>query len=387
MFIHHEKLPHLLNASDYSSVDVWREEIDHLFHKSWQYVGLARDVEKEGQYLAREVAGVPIVVRNFGKDGVHAFRNVCGHRGSMIVRPGTGSAPTFQCMYHGWEYGARGQLTHLPDGKCFKGIKGAEVCLNSVRLDRIGPMLFVNLGNPGTTFRESLGDLAPELDAYFDDHRPCWHWITDHDANWKVIEENAVESYHVPMAHPTTFKDYKAEELHDHRLTKAYTRYADLEPWKDGVVDRGFKFLSRMMIPRPNYERFKHTHIFPNNLLYYGELFSTWAFVQPLTPERTRYEILGFIPRKLRAVTGNAIVLRAVIQPLIKQFAKILLEDMEIWPKIHHGLKNSPFPGVLSCREERVYAFQEYVVENLPSKAAQRHAIVPPPAPESRASL
>ena len=44
----------------------------------------------------------------------------------------------------------------------------------------------------------------------------------------KVIVENAVESYHVPMVHPNTFQDYRPEELHDHRLKPTYTRYGDL---------------------------------------------------------------------------------------------------------------------------------------------------------------
>ena len=374
-FIHNTKLDHLLRPEDYSSQEFWKEEITHLFHKSWQYAGLADHVAKPGSHLARDVAGVPVVVRNFGGE-LRAFRNSCPHRHSMIVGEGRGCSRTFKCMYHGWEFGDKGQVTHIPDGISFHGIKAADHSLQSLRLCRVGSLLFVNLSPGEETLRQSVGALGPELDQYFGNHQPVWHWVSEHEANWKIIEENAVESYHVPMAHPETFAHYKAPELHDHALEPGYTRYADLEPWKHGVVDCGFKALARHLVPKPNYERFKHTHIFPNNLLYYNEIFSTWASLQPVSPGRTRYEIVGFIPRNLRGGLPARLALRFIVQPLIKQFARILSEDMKIWPTIHRGLKHSPHTGVLSCREERVHAFQEHVLAKLPERfrLARQHS-------------
>lgn len=364
-FIHNTKLDHLLRAEDYSNREFWQDEVSNLFHRSWQYVGMADKLSTPGSYVARDVAGVPVVVRNFDGE-LKAFKNSCPHRHSMIVSDGAGCSEKLKCMYHGWEFGEKGQITHMPDGVSFRGMKATDHCLQSYRLGRIGSLLFVNLSPGESTLQQDVGSLAPELDQYFGDHVQIWHWVTEHETNWKIIEENAVESYHVPMAHPTTFTHYKAPETHDHTLHPAYTRYADLEPWKNGVVDRGFKTLSKFLLPEPNYERFKHTHIFPNNLLYYNEIFSTWAFVQPVSPTHTRYEILGFMPRKLKGGPLTRVALRLIIQPLIKQFAKILLEDMDIWPKIHHGLEHSPHKGLLSCREERVFAFHQYVLDHMP---------------------
>ncbi|MBK8091139.1 MAG: aromatic ring-hydroxylating dioxygenase subunit alpha [Verrucomicrobiaceae bacterium] len=371
MFIHSGKLEHLLRPEDYSSTEFWQDEVEHLFRKSWQYIGVSDQLGKEGSYIARDIAGVPVVVRNFGGE-IKGFRNVCPHRHSMIVKEGTGCTEKLKCMYHGWEFGEKGQISHLPDGSSFRGIKATDYCLTPVRLSRIGSLIFANLAPGDSTIQQDMPDLAAELDQYFGKHKLIWHWTTEHKTNWKIIEENAVESYHVPMAHPTTFTDYKAAELHDHRLNPAYTRYGDLEPWKTGIVDRGFKFLSKFLLPSPNYERFKHTHIFPNNLLYYNEIFSTWAFVQPVAAGVTRYEIVGFMPREVKGGWPMQIALRVIIQPLIKQFAKILIEDMDIWPMIHHGLENSRNKGVMSCREERVFAFQQYILDRLPEKWRNR---------------
>lgn len=367
MFVHHTKLDQLLKPESYSSQAFWSAEVSGLFRKSWQYAGLASAVANEGDYLACDVAGIPVVIRNAGGKLV-AFKNVCAHRHSMLVRPGCGHSATLKCMYHGWEYGEEGRVSKIPDGKSFKGIKAADYCLEKFRIDRIGPLLFVNCSGGSDTLRESLGELAAELDRHFGSHELVWRWVTEHRSNWKIIEENAVESYHVPNAHPSTYVNYKNEALHDHRLEPAYTRYADIEPWGNSLVERGFRLLSRLLIPRPDYERFKHTHIFPNSLLYYNELFSSWAVLQPLSPERSRYEILGFVPTQVRGGWLGRVALRLVVRVLIRQIRKILLEDMEIWPYIHRGLANSQFDGVLACREERVHAFQKYVAEGIREK-------------------
>jgi hypothetical protein len=102
MFIHQGKLQHLLHPSDYSSEAFWRDEVEHLFRKSWQFVGSVSDLSKPGNYLARDVAGVPVVFKNF--DGqIAAFRNVCPHRHSIIVREGKGTVSKLKCLSHGWE--------------------------------------------------------------------------------------------------------------------------------------------------------------------------------------------------------------------------------------------------------------------------------------------
>ena len=371
MFIHQGKLQHLLHPSDYSSEAFWRDEVEHLFQKSWQFGGSLSQLTKKGDYLSRDIAGIPVVFRNFG-DGISAFRNVCPHRHSMIVSEGSGNADKLKCMYHGWEFGCKGDVTFLPDGSSFKGIRAADFCLQPVKTEILGNMIFANLDPNANNFRDSLGELAPELEQYFGNHELVWHWVSDHKSNWKVIEENAVESYHVPMAHPKTFTNYNTPEFHDHCLTEAYTRYADLEPLNRTLVDMAFVILSKLFLKKPNFERFKHTHIFPNNLLYYGELFSTWAAVYPIAPEQTRYEIVGFIPRDLRYSMGMNAMLKIITKPLVKMIARILMEDMEIWPKLHKGFSNSSFTGILSCREERIYAFQKYVYSNMPRAWSDR---------------
>ena len=45
---------------------------------------------------------------------VHAFLNVCRHRGNRLCRADTGNAATFTCAYHGWTYRNDGRLAGVP---------------------------------------------------------------------------------------------------------------------------------------------------------------------------------------------------------------------------------------------------------------------------------
>ena len=42
-----------------------------------------------------------------------------------------------------------------------------------------------------------------------------------------------------------------------------------------------------------------------------------------------------------------------------------MAEDAVLWPRVQQGLEASDHRGVLSAREERVYAFQRFVTERV----------------------
>jgi 3-phenylpropionate/trans-cinnamate dioxygenase alpha subunit len=45
---------------------------------------------------------------------VHAFLNVCSHRGNRLRRADAGNAASFTCAYHGWTYSNDGRLVGVP---------------------------------------------------------------------------------------------------------------------------------------------------------------------------------------------------------------------------------------------------------------------------------
>ncbi|MBC7967364.1 MAG: aromatic ring-hydroxylating dioxygenase subunit alpha [Fuerstia sp.] len=366
MFVHQGKLDPLLRPEDYCAEESFSRERRDMFSRQWNIVGLAESLSRAGDYIAVEVQGVPVIVHH--SDGtINAFRNSCAHRHSMLRPHGTGNQPRLTCQYHGWQYQNDGKVTRVPDGQSFKGIKADQFCLAQVRSEVCGPFVLVCLDDHAASFRSHLGDLASEFDTSFGHHRHFGTWKTTHAVNWKIIVENAVESYHVPLVHPTTFQNYRAEELHDHRLAPNWSRYADLQPWDQSIVSRGFRFLARTLLKHPTGERFKHTHIYPNHLLYYGDLMSTWTVVEPVSALSSNYTLYAFVPEEIRKAPGKRILQSGSATVLLKQLKRILREDMELWPKVQGGLAGSVHSGVLSCREERIWAFQEFVHKSLSS--------------------
>src|SRR3546814_20428348 len=59
-------------------------------------------------------AGRPMRFTRDKEDRYHALINTCPHRGAVVCHERKGSAPAFQCMYHGWVFANTGRLMVVP---------------------------------------------------------------------------------------------------------------------------------------------------------------------------------------------------------------------------------------------------------------------------------
>ena len=98
--------------------EFYEKEREHVFKKTWLYVGRVERVPKSGSYFTRELRFLNtsiIIVR--GKDDViRAFHNICPHRGNKMLweddpfQEVQGRAPLLYCRFHGWRYKLDGSL-------------------------------------------------------------------------------------------------------------------------------------------------------------------------------------------------------------------------------------------------------------------------------------
>src|SRR6266851_5496998 len=83
-------------APYYRSQDFYDLEMEHIFRKEWLWIGHADQVKNPGDYFTFTYATEPILVVKDQAGELHAFSNVCRHRGAILAS-GSGNCRSFPC--------------------------------------------------------------------------------------------------------------------------------------------------------------------------------------------------------------------------------------------------------------------------------------------------
>lgn len=180
-------------------------EREHLWRRTWLYALHTSELPERGSYKLCDIAGAPIVVVRGDDDVIRAFYNACRHRGAPVVRGACGSARMLVCQYHSWGYDLCGSLVRVPDERDFVGLQRDELGLPSVRCERWGGWVFVNLDPDAVSLAEWLGPVPGILDeltaAPF---RMIDTKSVSIGCNWKILAEGFLEVYHARTIHTNT---------------------------------------------------------------------------------------------------------------------------------------------------------------------------------------
>ncbi|MCV2873501.1 Rieske 2Fe-2S domain-containing protein [Defluviimonas sp. WL0050] len=179
-------------------------EIEHIFSKEWYCVGRADSLPGPGDYLTCELAGQPIIVLRDQEGHLRAQSNVCLHRMSTLLH-GRGNTRSIVCPYHAWTYNLDGRLRGAPAMSRNEGFCRDAYRLPQIRCEEWLGWVFVSLNPDAAPVAEQLADVEKLVagydmthytEAFFEEH--VW------DTNWKVLAENFMESYHLPVCHAGT---------------------------------------------------------------------------------------------------------------------------------------------------------------------------------------
>ncbi len=191
----------------YTSQEIFQREIDTIFMREWLCVGRIEEFENPGDYHAIRIAGEPLVICRDNDKQLHAFRNLCQHRG-VEVAVGQGNTKRFICRYHGWTYGMDGRLTGAPHSSEVKGFNFQACRLPVVNLDTWGGYIFVNFDPDCRPLSECLDeDGVREFAAFLqpENTRTSDKFEFEVPCNWKFVPENLMDMYHVGVIHKTSF--------------------------------------------------------------------------------------------------------------------------------------------------------------------------------------
>jgi len=320
----------------YHDAALFEREQARVFARTWQLVGRTASASAAGDYLTCRVGREPLLVVRDEGGTLRALSNVCRHRAGPVAQ-GAGNRRSFQCGYHGWTYGLDGRLLATPEFEGVRGFDKAGTRLPEARVEEWGGFLFVNLDPEAPPLRDFLGAITRETGSLALERMTLRRQV-DYElaCNWKVYVDNYLEGYHIPIVHPTLYRelDYQA-----YRVEPAGLHSRQHSPLRPGgaVFGGGDGDESRAL----------YYWVFPNLMLnfYPGSLQTN--LVVSLGPERTLTRFEWYVTEPLDGGRESAFERSLALSEQVQR------EDIAICEAVQAGLRSATYRhGRYSVRRE-----------------------------------
>jgi phenylpropionate dioxygenase-like ring-hydroxylating dioxygenase large terminal subunit len=188
----------------YTSPVVFELEMKRLWPKVWQWACREEHIPDVGDHITYDVGPYSILIVRSAPDEIKAYPNACLHRGTQLKPSDSrGFAPRLRCPFHGWTWSLGGDLESLPCRWDFPHVTDEAYRLPTVRLERWGGFVFVNLDPDATPLAEHLGVLSEHFKDGWDlsNRHIVLHLQKELATNWKAAQEAFLEAYHVVATH------------------------------------------------------------------------------------------------------------------------------------------------------------------------------------------
>ncbi len=347
-------------ASVYTSQSFLNLELEKIFAKDWYCVGRADAVASQGDYLTCDLAGTPIVVLRDQDEQLRAMSNVCLHRMSTLLQ-GQGNVRAIVCPYHAWTYNLNGSLRGAPAMELNEDFCKDVYRLPQVRCEEWQGFILVTLNPDVLGANEQLKDIVGlcngfDMGAYnqtfYEEH--IW------DTNWKVLAENFMESYHLPVCHAGTIGGLsKLQEMVCPPGSDAFNYHTIL---KDDTL--------KIALAHPDNRRLKGDlrrttflfAIYPSLMITLTPGYLWYLSLHPLAPGKVHIRFGGGMsPDYVNDANAKAHFAR--LKDLLD---RVNLEDRGCTEKVYRGLSSKlSVPGHLSHLERPNYDFAQYLINRI----------------------
>jgi phenylpropionate dioxygenase-like ring-hydroxylating dioxygenase large terminal subunit len=359
----------------YSDDEIHKLELERIFKQEWLSPGMARDIPNAGDYLTWNVAGQPIYVIRSKDGAIRSYANVCLHR-MMTLLEGRGCAHRITCPYHGWTYDTEGKVI----GAGYMQGRDPEFDKKGYRLPEIRTevwhgIIYVTLNDRAPSVKEQLKDLEPEVARFrLDQYVPFE--MQDHvwNTNWKLLTENFMESYHLPVAHRETVGAWCPvdQSTFPDKANAAFT-------WQTFEKDETAKY-GRAHNDNAHLEgKWRYTSlmptVFPTHMFVLAPDHMWYLSLMPKGPGEVHVRFGALVAPEVKAALGDHY--EEWRTATVAFFDKVNAEDKFVVEGIHRG-SASPLarPGPFSWLEREIHDFTKYLDAKLngPDRAGLRVA-------------
>ena len=186
----------------YNDERIYQLDLQEIFEKEWIFAAMTCEIPSKGNFITLTIGNNPVVLVRGAEGVVHAFFNVCRHRGSRLCVTEKGKVAKLVCPYHKWTYELDGRLL-------FAGSDMGEQFdlqahnLKPVNVKVAGGYIFVCLADNPPEFEAFTEELKHYLEPYdVENLKVAVQTDIVEDANWKLVIENNRECYHCNGSHP-----------------------------------------------------------------------------------------------------------------------------------------------------------------------------------------
>lgn len=163
------------------------------------------ELPQPGDFVTREILGMPLIIARQDDGSVRAYLNMCRHRGGRVEQDASGNKRIFMCRYHGWSFEREGgALRNVPYEQSYGPIDRAESALISFRAEEYHGLIYVDFSNDAT---RTLTDwFGPQVDAQIApwglaDSQIVIDKTFTMDINWKLVMDGAIDIIHPRFLH------------------------------------------------------------------------------------------------------------------------------------------------------------------------------------------
>lgn len=283
------------DTSRYRCPDKFHQEMEKI-HKVQPFPLVhSSEVPENNSYTTSQSPLGNLIISRDSNGQVHVFHNMCRHRGARLLTGESGCSKRITCPYHAWSYTTDGQLASVPgQSHCFPNLDKSENSLLEIpSVEKWGFIWACPKAHqdPEAMLNEFLAGMEPALEwlqldklALFKRHTRVWQ------ANWKLVAEGGVETYHFSYAHSGSIGPFfmnntaAIDALGDHLRVVMPTKVLN------DVVGR----------PEEQQHIRECTHVlytlFPTSALLVQHDHVDWVYFRPAAVDKTEIRVASLVP-------------------------------------------------------------------------------------------